>query len=137
MRLDTKCLRFCGLCAAVLTLSGCGSGSRHALHGTVTLDGQPVADGTISFLPAPGTTGNSSGSAIKDGQYSLAAANGLQSGEYRVTIEARRPTGGKVRDPQTGKLFDEVLPVTYREMGKLTVTIPASGGEASFELTTK
>ena len=91
--------------AATFSLSGCGSNSRHALHGTVTLDGQPVKTGTISLLPAAGTSGNSSGSEIKDGKFSIPAKVGLQPGEYRVTINARIATGQKVRDPEIGKLF--------------------------------
>ena len=36
------------LCSLVF-LTGCGGGSR--IEGTVTLDGQPVEDGTITFYP--------------------------------------------------------------------------------------
>ncbi|MBN2292644.1 MAG: hypothetical protein JXM70_09475 [Pirellulales bacterium] len=125
------------LLVELFSLAGCGSNSRHALHGTVTLDGQAVKTGTISFLPSAGTSGNSSGSEIKDGKYSIPAEMGLQPGKYRVTINARIATGRQIRDPQIGKLFDEMRPASYKQMGKLTVTIPAEGNEASFELTMK
>ncbi len=123
--------------AGLPSLTGCGSSSRNALQGSVTLDGEPVKTGTISFLPAAGTSGNSSGGEIKDGKYSIPAEVGLQPGEYRVTINARIATGRKIRDPQIGELFDEMHPARYKQMGKLKITIPAEGDEASFELTTK
>ena len=122
---------------ATFSTVGCGSGNRNPLSGTVTLDGQPVKTGTISFLPAAGTSGNSSGGEIRDGKFTIPAEVGLQPGEYRVTINARMPTGKKVRDPQIGKLFDEMRPAVYKQAGQLTVTIPAEGDEVSFELTTQ
>lgn len=125
------------LLLGLLSLPGCGSNSRNALHGSVTLDGKPVKTGTISFLPAAGTSGNSSGGEIKDGKYTIPTKVGLQPGEYRVTINARIATGRKVRDPQVATPFDEMRPAVYKQMGQLKVTIPAEGNEASFELTTK
>ncbi len=125
------------LSAGLFFLTGCGSAGRHALQGTVTLDGQPVKTGTISFLPTAGTSGNSSGGEIKDGKFSIPAKVGLQTGEYRVTINARIATGKKVRDAQTGQFFDEMVSAHHKQTGKLTVTIPVEGNEVSFELTTK
>ena len=64
-------------------LVGCGSANGpFAISGTVSLDGQPLEQGSISFVSAtPGTRG-STGGAISNGKYSIAAEDG------RVTISA-------------------------------------------------
>lgn len=89
-----------GLSAAVAisisTLSGCGGKSgpqRSSVKGKVTFDGQPVADGSIVFLPAQGVTGPSAGGEIRDGVYDIAEAGGPVPGAHRVEITATRTEG--------------------------------------------
>ena len=57
-------------CLVVLT-AGCGGGSGGTVSGAVTYDGQPVGDGTITFLPADGK-GQPVGGPIANGRYSVA-----------------------------------------------------------------
>jgi hypothetical protein len=88
------------VCACLLSLlCGCGESDplgRHAISGSVSLDGAPVEKGNISFHPTEkGVT--SSGAVINAGKYSIAREKGLPVGEYRVTINAPKPgTGGQV-----------------------------------------
>jgi hypothetical protein len=72
-----------------LGLGGCGSSgdnlNRQAVSGTVTLDGKPLAEGTISFapttdLPTPGMV------SITAGNYEIPKALGLVPGSYKVSI---------------------------------------------------
>lgn len=122
---------FC--CAvAVVALIGCSGGNgRQSVSGSVTLGGQPVASGAISFRPAEGTDGPSAGGAIKDGHFTLEKANGLLPGKYTVGIQAFRKTGRIVNDPQFGKT-DEMVPVRFREEGTLEATV-TSGSDNQFE----
>ena len=67
-------------------VSGCGSGdtlNRQPVSGTVKLDGQPLASGSIRFIPQD-TTGKvtSGGGPITDGKYST----DLPPGKYLVKI---------------------------------------------------
>jgi hypothetical protein len=59
----------------------------------VTLSGQPIADGDISFHPEQGTLGATSSAPIKDGEYRLGNEWGLVPGTYQVRVNAyREPT---------------------------------------------
>lgn len=62
-----------------LTL-GC-SGGKGKVNGKVTLDGQPLPAGTISFIPS---NGSAVGAEIKDGQY---AVERVPVGDVKVTVE--------------------------------------------------
>jgi len=72
--------------AALLLAVGCG---RHAgkVSGRVTLDGQPLANGVVSYTPTK--AGSSAyGTIGPDGRYRLqtGAETGIDPGEYKVTI---------------------------------------------------
>ena len=62
------------------------------------VDGQPMAEGSISFLPTEGATGPSAGGIIRDGEYRIPAATGPVVGRSRVEIRGFRQTGKTVRD---------------------------------------
>ncbi|EAQ81827.1 carboxypeptidase-like regulatory domain-containing protein [Blastopirellula marina] len=67
---------------------GCSGGGLQPLQGTVTLDGQPLADAAISFSPVTGGR-PATGKTDADGQFTLAsytAGDGLPAGSYKVTI---------------------------------------------------
>src|SRR6187397_3012218 len=73
------------------SLGGCGGGDglpRQEVSGQVTLDGQPLADGSIQFQP--GETGGgpqvSGGALIERGSYRIGRNEGLVPGPYKVMI---------------------------------------------------
>lgn len=74
------------LAFAVLVVSaGCGRSIETAsISGRVTFDGQPVANGTIAFLPVDGK-GPTAGAVIANGAYAVAK---LTPGPKLVRIEA-------------------------------------------------
>ena len=80
------------LIATVLLMSlcvGCEQGggvTRGAVKGKVTLDGSPVEEGSIAFIPTGGTEGPTAGGQIEQGQYSVPSAKGPVVGRYRVEI---------------------------------------------------
>ena len=86
-----------GLLIVTLASTGCGPSEagpeRVTASGTVT----GVANGTISFLPAEGTTGPSATASIVDGRYCFDKTNGPVAGSYNVVIVPRRdiPKGNK------------------------------------------
>ena len=63
---------------------GCGGSGGATVSGTVTYEGQPVGDGTITFLPADGK-GQPVGGPIVNGRYSLTA---VSPGSKMVQITA-------------------------------------------------
>ena len=111
---------------------GCASDDgRVAVDGTVTVDGQPLENGTINFQPAPGNQAPSSGSAIRQGNFALATARGLQPGEYLVTVHAFRKSGRTINDPQMGQV-EEIVPVKFQETMPLKASVTA-GAENHLE----
>jgi hypothetical protein len=90
-------------CCAALSLGlaagGCGGATddlpREAVHGKVTIDGEPLAKGAIRFVTATPGAGRviEVGELIRDGEYSIPRANGPVPGTYHVTIteEAEAP----------------------------------------------
>lgn len=118
------------LLSAALALSGCSGGDgRLAVSGTVSLDGQPLPDASISFRPAPGNDANGSGAVIRDGTFALPAAKGLKTGKYLVTVQAFRKTGRMVPlTPGGKKLGPEMAPLQFDSSTALEATVVAGKG---------
>lgn len=76
----------------LLILVGCGkSGPELPVSGTVTLDGNPVADALVRFYPDGDTDKSSSGFAQtgSDGKFVITGGSGkkgLVAGKYKVTV---------------------------------------------------
>jgi hypothetical protein len=109
-------------------LAGCGdsTGGRQAISGTVTLKGQPLNDGTITFIPASaGAT--QAGATISKGAFQIAKAQGLQPGKYKVSINS--PDGETPVDPNvppgpSGNFSSkDRVPAEYNLESKLEVEV--------------
>ena len=84
-----------GLAAFVLSCAltaGCDTGPGYPcarLEGTVTIDGQPLAEGGLQFLPNAKSQGPTVGGKIIDGRY---AVDGIPLGNVRVLFTSIRKT---------------------------------------------
>ena len=75
---------------------GCGGSNgieRAAVEGTVTVDGQPLTEGTITFLPSESTKGPLARCTINDGKFGLPVSEGPVVGSHRVEITSMKKTG--------------------------------------------
>jgi hypothetical protein len=77
-------------CCTALALGGCNTGAvddlpRQAVWGKVTLDGTPLAHGSIQFTPASESP-TPAMVPINEGSYSIPKAQGLVAGSYKVSI---------------------------------------------------
>jgi hypothetical protein len=121
----------CG--AMLLALAGCSRESaRHAIEGTVTLDGQSLKQGYICFRPEQGTKSPTAGTEISAGKFSIPASGGTFAGRFRVEITAGRATVNKVRDRFTGQIvagpaFEQYLPACYNTETTLRADVSESG----------
>ena len=121
---------------------GCGGQSdRAGVSGSVTVDGQPVEEGSITFVPDAQTGGPTAGDTIEQGNYAVSAESGLAPGKYRVQIKATRKTGRRVKDGfphPPDDLVDEVeqfLPPRYNTQTELVAELKAGRNEGvDFEL---
>ena len=89
----TKLLFVFGLLLLYSSISGCGGDSRYGtVRGVVTLDGKPVSDATVAFVPKDEKVGRLAfGVTDTNGVYELSttqAGDGALSGGYHVTITA-------------------------------------------------
>jgi hypothetical protein len=129
----------------VMLLLGCGrkeySGDRRMpLAGKVTVDGQPMQMGVVSFLPQD-ESGRVSGGPIQDGAYSVPEAMGATAGKYRVEIHWNKPTGKKIRNPMDkDEMLDEMtegLPEKYHANSELTAEVSPQQTTFDFNLKSK
>ncbi len=116
------------LCAA---LSGCGGGEAR-VSGTVTLDSQPVPNGSIQFV---GDGGVREGAVIKDGAFTAK----LAPGKYKVEVRATRVTGKRKQKGFDGKdeeveLTEEMIPDRYNAKTELTEDLKSGSNTVTLDL---
>lgn len=121
-----------GFC--LLVVSGCsGASGRQSLEGTVTVDGTPVAEGSILLVPQAGTTSPTCGGTISQGHFSIAPAGGAACGTFRVEITALRKTGRKEKvfqgmgQPIERDECEQYIPARYNSQSELTATVTDHG----------
>jgi hypothetical protein len=138
MRPSLKSWRF-GLTALVLSLltTGCGSGNNQEgptgeVEGTVTLNGEPLAGGGISFYDAE--TGNSVGGAIVNGTFKFSES--VPAGEYLVAVQPPPPP--QPDDQASGELASvvDVIPDGYKDgsTSGLVATVVEGPNSLDFKL---
>jgi hypothetical protein len=128
------------LAVAMLAAAGCRGGDgasaypAASLIGSVTVDGQPVPNGLLQFLPPAGGSAPVVQAEIKDGRY---AATGVPLGKIRVLITAVKETG-RMDSKSTSQPVSEVMnliPDRYRD--GLDITVATGSGVQNFELKSK
>ncbi|MFN0199719.1 MAG: carboxypeptidase regulatory-like domain-containing protein [Planctomycetaceae bacterium] len=132
------------ICSIVFAL-GCTGDAGPALPelepvtGTVTLDGKPLGNADVFFVPV-----NQGLEAIvktnAEGVYELEIRGnkGIAAGDYKVTIVKRvKPDGSDI--DKGGGLGENLLPPKYSEIPttELKATVPKGGGKIDFPLTLK
>lgn len=78
---------------SVILLTGCDGGiQRCEIEGSVTIDGQPVKEGSITFQPLAGTSGPISGASVINGHYKIEKVKGPLLANIRLILQdASRP----------------------------------------------
>jgi hypothetical protein len=129
------------LLAAIFLLPTCLGCNRSGLDlqelsGVVSLDGRPIENGSIRFLPVAGD-GLASGCVITAGRYRIPLAKGLPPGKYRVQISAADQRGIDPHAPppkmgEEGAPLKELVPEKYNARTELQVEVK-SGGRNVFD----
>jgi hypothetical protein len=125
-----------GLCG----LLGCSGDNRSEVSGTVKLNGKPVAEGAINFIPVEGNKGAGTGATITDGKYHIPRSAGVAAGKNRVELRAFRNTGRKVQDPTgtPGTLADErvmAFPPQFNDQSTLVRDVKSGSDTVDFDIT--
>ena len=127
-------LRTASVAALAVVMTGCGSG-KPVREGVVTLDGEPIANGSILLMPATGK-GQTAGTGIVDGRYRMEAS----PGPMKVIINSPRKSDKKIFDPaaedtsRMADLYVERVPERYNEATELEVTVVPGRNTFDFAL---
>lgn len=127
-------------CLSALVLGcflGCGGNTdgRLALSGSVSIDGQPLKEGSISFISAGTAKKSMTGGAIVGGEYAIPAEQGLVAGTYRVSVSAADTSEATSEGlPANGQYFPSLIPPEFNE-AKHEVEVTLEGpNEFSFDI---
>ncbi len=143
-------LCYCGVILFSLpAVTGCKDKGRALapVSGVITLDGKPLAGGSIVSQPLapPGSVIAGKGSVAfcdADGRFQLKTIDGRPGavvGEHRVRIYGPRNPKASASDVDGGGVaVRELVPKKYNHNTELTLTVPAEGTtEVNFKLTRK
>jgi hypothetical protein len=127
--------------ALALLVAGCGRAYKTApVSGRVKLDGRPLANATVQFVPVTGADQqepppSSVGTTDKDGRYELVFSNdantkGAVVGKHKVIITL----GAESASGDTVPTFHKQLPEQYNRRTTLECEVPPGGrDDANFD----
>ncbi len=130
--------------AGLLVLAGCSDGGPQlaTVTGVVTVDGKPVPNAVVTFIPTGGST--SYGKTNAEGKYELMFTDtkfGAMIGKHNVELEVRRYSAGELAEMKaagesvaTGFV---AIPNKYKAAGALTADVKEGSNTINFELTSK
>ncbi|MCA9129996.1 MAG: hypothetical protein KDB22_23070 [Planctomycetales bacterium] len=137
------------LVGAVLGLVGCVDNQefpRASVRGTVQLDGRPLPEGSIRFVPLEETPGQKLAVAIEDGHFKVKSNYGPAVGRHRIEIEST-DTGGlemddedaidRLRSERKTRVDVVKVPAWYNRGSGLTEWVEDGENEFVFELSSK
>ena len=126
--------------SGLLVLSGCDGKSRAKVEGTVTLDGQPIELGAISFIPVDGQSPTTGGPII-NGQYFVPD---VPVGEMKVAISGSKVVGKKKLyenrpDSPEMPITENPVPARYSDLQNTTLRLDVKSGrnDKNWELNSK
>jgi hypothetical protein len=118
-----------------LLILGCGP-SIGVVSGTVTIDGQPVSGGVISYVPADGAAPPAT-SNIEGGKYEVRT----MAGKKFVQISAPHVVGKRKEyegpDAPLVEITDERLPAKYNSQTELTFEVKPGANKQDWDLKLK
>ncbi|GAB4154322.1 MAG: hypothetical protein Tsb009_30930 [Planctomycetaceae bacterium] len=99
------------------------------MTGAVWVDGQPLKEGSITFIPTGETKGPKVSAKIKDGFYELPKESGPVVGTVRVEIRDAVDPGFNLDDPEAftrhgnKPLPGPKIPAEYHDRSKITRSV--------------
>jgi hypothetical protein len=130
------------LCAAVAltALAGCGQ-RKGVVYGKVTLDGKPLDNGDIQFVPEAGDGQTAGGIIGADGSFRVA---NVSPTKMKVVVNSSKVVGHRRRmeeDPNSEmiEVREAAVPTKYldREKTDLSITVVPGDNQKDFDLKSK
>ena len=119
------------------------------VQGTVSLDGEPVSEANVSFIPIDqeGQTERAGGYSDNHGRYRLTSANGnpeqgAVAGEYRIVVQKILTETIPSPDPDDGSASavfktTHMLPEIYRDRKKTPLAATVNKGKNTIDIELK
>jgi len=133
-----------GIACGLLLIVGCGGASlnRAEISGKVTLDGNPVSTGLVTFVPKNTEKAVVVSANIVNGEYRLKRAEGPAVGIYSVKVSSVQNTGKKLENATMPGLFyeeqAEMIPKPYSGMETpLSTEVKSGKNTADFDIQSK
>lgn len=131
-------LRFWLMSSLVLLASaGCGGRDVGQVEGTITLDGKPLAEASVTFTPLNATGGESlasSGVTDNNGKYSLSLVidedSGAVIGKHKIVI-------AKIFESESDVMTDQEMQNANLPFHDFTFEVKSGSNEANFNLESK
>lgn len=129
--------------------SGCSRGrradfERTAVTGEVTLDGQPLSQGVVRFVPIEQTSGPKTTVTVIEGRFQAPESAGPLVGTHRIEIESTDMAGyamddenalSELREARVKRIDVVTVPAIYNARSQLTKTLePGIENEFVFNL---
>ena len=109
--------KFLLLCISIVTIMGCqGEHTGEIIEGRVTIQGEPMSEGLITFEPLGTTTGPKISTVIDKGNYSISSSEGIQSGQFRVEVLGIPPGVKAMSNGDSHLNLSASTRVPYREV---------------------
>jgi hypothetical protein len=123
-----------GMILGVALVIGCGADKptfpAARLEGNVTVDGKPITEGNLQFVPRDVGQAPVTGAAIVDGRY---LAERVPLGKLRVVINATKETGKMVTEYSTPRpQVINLIPEKYRS--GIPIEVTADNANLNFDL---
>jgi len=125
------------LIVGCVLLTGCSQSTTHGvIEGKVTLDGQPLKEGTVRFVPMDGESQTSS-AAIAEGEFVAT----VPVGQVRIQYSAPKLMGKQkmydTEDSPTVDVVGELLPNRYNIRSDLELTVEPGKNSHEINLDSK
>jgi hypothetical protein len=131
VRLENRLL---GIVFLGVLVTGCGLAKPVAptanLEGMVTLDGRPIDEGTIQFMPATKGQAAPSMAVISEGRY---VATGVPRGKVQVLLSATRKTG-KMITTYSEPYEEAVSIIPEKYQSGIEINVAGDDPKRNFEL---
>jgi hypothetical protein len=135
-----RCVAFIGLLFALSGCTGSDNGvSKQAIAGTVLLDGQRLAAGSILFMPenrpAKGDGSVATGDLIMNGRFSITSERGLIPGMYKIMIFSEKKQHEERGKPDPSA--DEKIPARFNFNTELALDFKEGIKDLKIEIESK
>jgi hypothetical protein len=125
--------RFACVVISALCAGGCSGGPPMGdVRGTVTVNGQPLSEGAVRFIPVNGDTPTTGGT-IRDGKFRVQVPVAKHRVQIVANVVDREKTPSNATDDQI--VMKKLVPSRYNSQSTLTIDVVQGLNEPEYKLT--